>query len=64
MCILPELEDWDVIAPAEIPHHRITSLLDKNSILGSITGTITQNLGKTVNTVQRAMGKSCLDPLN
>ncbi|XP_059169134.1 TBC1 domain family member 25-like [Physella acuta] len=51
-----ELEDWDVIAPAEIPHHRITSLLDKNSILGSITGTITQNLGKTVNSVQRAMG--------
>ncbi|XP_055881796.1 TBC1 domain family member 25-like isoform X1 [Biomphalaria glabrata] len=51
-----ELEDWDVIAPAEIPQHRITSLLDKGSILGTITGTITHNLGKTVNTMQRAIG--------
>ncbi|CAG5117893.1 unnamed protein product [Candidula unifasciata] len=51
-----EMEDWDVIAPTEVPQHRISSLLDKNSILGSITGTITQNLGRTVNSMQRAMG--------
>ncbi|CAL1544918.1 unnamed protein product [Lymnaea stagnalis] len=50
-----ELEDWDVIAPAEIPQHRITSLLDK-SLFGTITGTITQNLGKTVTSVKTAIG--------
>lgn len=50
-----ELEDWDVIAPTEIPQHRITSLLDK-SIFGTITGTISQNLGKTVTSVKTAIG--------
>lgn len=58
MILFAEMEDWDVIAPAEIPQHRISSLLDKNSILGSITGTITHNLGRTVNSMQRAMGES------
>ncbi|GFN88759.1 TBC1 domain family member 25 [Plakobranchus ocellatus] len=51
-----EMEDWDVIAPADIPHHKISSLLDKNSFLFSLTGSISQNIGRTVNSMQRAMG--------
>ncbi|KAH9490643.1 hypothetical protein Btru_052212 [Bulinus truncatus] len=56
-----ELEDWDVIAPVEIPQHRISSLLDRSSILGTITGTISHNIGKTVNTMQRAIGFKLAD---
>ena len=51
------MEDWDVIAPADIPQHKISSLLDKNSFLFSLTGSISQNIGRTVNSMQKAMGK-------
>ena len=54
------MEDWDVIAPADIPQHKISSLLDKNSFLFSITGSISQNIGRTVNSMQKAMGKDML----
>ncbi|XP_046334579.1 TBC1 domain family member 25-like isoform X1 [Haliotis rufescens] len=50
------LDDWDVIAPADIPQHKVTNILDKASLLGAITGTITSQVGKTMTTVQRAMG--------
>ncbi|PVD24774.1 hypothetical protein C0Q70_15260 [Pomacea canaliculata] len=51
-----ELDDWDVIARAEIPQHRITSILDKSSLLGTITSNITSQVGRTMSTMQRAMG--------
>nr|KAG5708456.1 hypothetical protein BaRGS_026183 [Batillaria attramentaria] len=51
-----ELDDWDVIAPTEIPQHRITSLLDRNSLLGAITSNISSQVGKTMSSMQRAMG--------
>ncbi|GFR85520.1 TBC1 domain family member 25 [Elysia marginata] len=51
-----EMEDWDVIAPADIPQHKISSLLDKNSFLFSLTGSISHNIGRTVNSMQKAMG--------
>ncbi|KAL8575507.1 hypothetical protein ACOMHN_013058 [Nucella lapillus] len=51
-----ELDDWDVIAPAEVPQARISSLLDKNSLLGAITSNISSHVGKTMSSMQRAMG--------
>ena len=52
-----ELDDWDVIAPTDIPQHRISSLLDKNSLLGTITSNISSQVGRTMSSMQRAMGK-------
>ena len=51
------LEDWDIVANKDVPHHRISQLIDKNSLLGSITGTITNHVGKTVSQVSKAMGE-------
>ena len=42
-----------MIAPLDIPQHRISSLLDKASFLGSIT----QGIGKTMTSVQKVIGK-------
>ncbi|KAK3103717.1 hypothetical protein FSP39_021297, partial [Pinctada imbricata] len=50
------LDDWDIIAPVDVPQHRIYNLMDKNSLLGSLTGTISSGVGKTFSSMQRAMG--------
>ena len=46
------MEEWDVIAPVDIPQHRyISSILDKGSILGKIThgiGTTMTSMGKGI----------------
>ena len=51
------LDDWDIIAPVDVPQHRIYNLVDKNSILGTLTGSISSGVGKTFSNMQRAMGK-------
>ncbi|XP_050412642.1 TBC1 domain family member 25 isoform X2 [Patella vulgata] len=43
-------------APNDIPQHKVSTVLDKGSILGSITGTISNQVGRTVSSMQRAMG--------
>ncbi|XP_041378086.1 LOW QUALITY PROTEIN: TBC1 domain family member 25-like [Gigantopelta aegis] len=50
------MDEWDVIAPVDVPQHKIANIIERNSLLGTITGTITSGVGKTMNTVQRAMG--------
>ncbi|WAR25371.1 TBC25-like protein [Mya arenaria] len=54
------LEDWDIIAPVEIPQYRMT-FLDRSNFFGNITGTISNKMGKTVNQVQRAIGMKTED---
>ncbi|CAG5132877.1 unnamed protein product [Candidula unifasciata] len=54
--LFEDLEDWDVIAPVEIPHHQLLGLVDKHSILSAVTGSITHKLVRTVSSMQRAMG--------
>ncbi|XP_060595681.1 uncharacterized protein LOC132749798 [Ruditapes philippinarum] len=49
------LEDWDVIAPVEIPQYRM-AFLDRGTFLGNITGTISNRVERTVSTVQRVIG--------
>ena len=50
------LEDWDIVAPVDIPQKKLTSLMDKNSIFGQLTEQITSHVGKTVSQVTKAMG--------
>lgn len=54
------LEDWDIIAPVEIPQYRM-AFLDKGTFLGNITGTITNRVERTVSQVQRAIGMKSED---
>ena len=57
------MDEWDVIAPVDVPQHKIANIIERNSLLGTITGTITSGVGKTVNSMQRAMGKLFLGVL-
>ncbi|KAL4226691.1 hypothetical protein ACF0H5_014671 [Mactra antiquata] len=56
------LEDWDIIAPVEIPQYRMPFLY-KSTFLGNITGTISNKVEKTVSQVQRVMGIKSEDDL-
>ncbi|ESO90560.1 hypothetical protein LOTGIDRAFT_62468, partial [Lottia gigantea] len=65
------LDDWDVIAPTDIPQHKVSTIADKGSILYSITGTISSQIGRSVTSMQRAMGfrgdddfKPCKPPMS
>ncbi|XP_022299236.2 uncharacterized protein LOC111108042 [Crassostrea virginica] len=49
------LDDWDIIAPVDVPRYKMSSLLEKN-ILGTLTGTLSSGMGKTLTHMQRAMG--------
>ena len=57
------LDDWDVVPPGDYNSHQAgakaisSTFLDK-TLLGSITGTISSQVGKTVSHVTRAMGQS------
>lgn len=48
-----ELEDWDVIAPAEVPKH---SVLHHQAEKVSLFGAFTSHVGKTMSSMQRAIG--------
>ncbi|XP_076469269.1 TBC1 domain family member 25-like isoform X2 [Babylonia areolata] len=50
-----EMDDWDVIAPAEVPNHSVLRLMEKPSLLGTITSNISSHVGKTVSSMQKAM---------
>lgn len=50
------LDDWDIIAPVDVPRYKMSSLLERN-ILGTLTGTLSSGMGKTLTHVQRAMGE-------
>ncbi|KAK3579389.1 hypothetical protein CHS0354_029697 [Potamilus streckersoni] len=50
------LEDWDVIAPADIPQYRMITWLGRDSLLGSITGSISTHVGKTMSQMQKVIG--------
>ncbi|XP_045164728.2 TBC1 domain family member 25-like [Mercenaria mercenaria] len=54
------LEDWDIIAPVEIPQYRM-AFLDKGTFLGNITGTISNRVERTVSHVQRVIGMKSED---
>ncbi|XP_061187762.1 uncharacterized protein LOC133195824 [Saccostrea echinata] len=49
------LDDWDIIAPVDVPQYKMSSFLERN-ILGSLTGTLSSGMGKTLTQMQRAMG--------
>lgn len=49
------LEDWDIIAPVEIPQNKM-AFLDKATFLGSITGHISNRVERTMSQMQRAIG--------
>lgn len=49
------LEDWDIIAPVDVPR-KMTSLLERN-IFGALSGTLSSGVGRTLTHMQRAMGK-------
>ncbi len=53
------MEDWDVVAPTEVAtnqQNRSNLGLDRASFLGSLTGSLTAHVGKTVSQVSKAMG--------
>ncbi|XP_060079188.1 TBC1 domain family member 25-like [Ylistrum balloti] len=50
------LDDWDIIAPVDVPQYKVSNLVERNSILGSLTGTISNQVGRTVSHMQRVMG--------
>lgn len=50
------LEDWDFVTPVEIPQYRIGNFLYKSSFLGNLTGTISNQMEKTMSHVQKAIG--------
>ena len=52
------LEDWDFVTPVEIPQYKIGNFLYKNSFLGNITGTISNQMERTMSSVQKAIGKN------
>ena len=54
------MEDWDVVAPTEVAHKQQNSNLglDKASFLGSLTGAVTAQVGKTVSQMSKAIGNS------
>ncbi|XP_064604846.1 TBC1 domain family member 25-like isoform X2 [Liolophura sinensis] len=49
------LDDWDIIAPVDIPQHRFSTLIEKSSFLNSITGTISSQVERTVSQMQKVM---------
>lgn len=49
------LDDWDIIAPVDVPRYKMSSLLERN-ILGTLTGTLSSGMGKTLTHMQRAIG--------
>ncbi|XP_064632249.1 TBC1 domain family member 25-like isoform X2 [Lineus longissimus] len=56
------LDDWDIIGQKDIPHPKVAK--DEKvaaSFLGSLTDTISSQIGKTVSTVQRAVGLKTID---
>lgn len=54
--VITGLDDWDIIAPVDVPRYKMSSLLEKN-ILGTLTGTLSSGMGKTLTHMQRAMGE-------
>jgi hypothetical protein len=50
------LDDWDIIAPVDVPRYKMTSMLERN-IFGALSGTLSSGVGKTLTHMQRAMGK-------
>lgn len=51
------LEDWDIITPGDIPQLKVAaSMFEKNSFLGSLTGSITSHMERTFSQVQKAIG--------
>ena len=48
------LEDWDIIAPVEIPQYRL-GFLNKGTLLGNITGHIASGVEKTRSQMQKVM---------
>ncbi|XP_069101136.1 uncharacterized protein [Argopecten irradians] len=50
------LDDWDIIAPVDVPQYKVSNLVERNSILGNLTGTISNQVGRTVSHMQRVMG--------
>ncbi|CAH1783631.1 unnamed protein product [Owenia fusiformis] len=50
------LDDWDIVAPGDIGTNRLSQLVEKSSLLGSITASVSSQMGKTVSTVQQALG--------
>jgi len=51
------LEDWDIIAPVEIPTYRMP-FLDHRTFLGNLTGSISNRMEKTVSHMQKVIGKA------
>ncbi|KAJ8302097.1 hypothetical protein KUTeg_021084, partial [Tegillarca granosa] len=49
------LDDWDIIAPVDVPQYKISNLMEKGAIMGALSG-ISNQVGKTVSTMQRVMG--------
>ncbi|KAL5014536.1 hypothetical protein ScPMuIL_008806 [Solemya velum] len=57
------LDDWDIIAPGDVPQYRFAHFIDRNSFLSSLTGTISSHVEKTMSTMQRTLGlKTELEP--
>ncbi|KAL3853456.1 hypothetical protein ACJMK2_016992 [Sinanodonta woodiana] len=50
------LEDWDVIAPVDIPQYHMVTWLGKESLFESITGSISTHVGKTMSQMQKVIG--------
>ena len=49
------LEDWDIVRPVDVSPKN--ALLDKGTILGQITGSITNQVGRTVSQAAKVMGE-------
>jgi len=52
------LDDWDIIAPVDVPQYKVSNLMEKNSIFGALTGAVSNLGGRTVSHMQKVMGKS------
>lgn len=51
------LEDWDIITLGDIPQLKVAaSMFEKNSFLGTLTGSITSHMERTFSQVQKAIG--------
>ena len=50
------LDDWDIVNRVDAPLQQRLRMLDKSGLIGSITGTITSSVGKTVSHCHQGYG--------